>query len=440
MKKELAKKLLAITLALAVGVTFVPLLGNSVYAEDEATDPADVVLGTGAGEKADAVAVDNDTDTDSESPEFIESEEQTITTDKEADVIIEEDGDIAAKDNGTSLDSERKNLLNKAANDLAPAQQEEKATIETMADNTAEQFLQSFTAKMNHPKRILNINAKFTKDVFFAAVIIDGNTDNVVKSYNTPGAAITDSLSMANYSSLANHTVTLVYWFTNNSEDYSFADRAFKLSMYAKPSAKGSIEIYHNHIIYMPSPDPNLVNYRLRLQVLRNGKVVKTSGLMSAVQTYKIKGLKPNTNYKIRTFYYYNGYQGTDTGKVLNLGTYRTGLGKKPAVKSIKVKAYNVKKKKQKIYGYYTGLYLGKRTYYKYKLKIIVTLKKKPGNKIWINGKKYKGNKKKYTVKLGTFTSYSKPKGKKYTVAMYTYRNGSWGGYSPMYKTVKRIK
>ena len=190
----------------------------------------------------------------------------------------------------------------------------------------------------------------------------------------------------------------------------------------------------------MPSPDPKLVNYTLRLQVLRNGKVVKTSGLMNAVQTYKIKGLKPNTSYKIRTFYYYNGYQGTDTGKVLNLGTYRTGLGKKPAVKSIKVKAYKVKKKKQKVYGYYTGLYLGKRTYYKYKLKIIVKLKKAPGNKIWINGKKFKGNKKKYTVYLGTFTSYSKPKGKKYTVAMYTYRSPSWGGYSPMYKTTRKIK
>ena len=125
---------------------------------------------------------------------------------------------------------------------------------------------------------------------------------------------------------------------------------------------------------------------------------------------------------------------------MLNLGTYTTGQKTKPAVKSIKVKAYKVKKKKQKIYGYHTGLYLGKRTYYQYKLKIIVKLKKKPGNKIWINGKKFKGNRTKYTVNLGTFTSYSKPKGKKYTVAMYTYRSPSWGGYSPMYKKVMKVK
>lgn len=434
------KKLLAVVLSVAVGVTFIPLLGSNVYAEDNDADSADVTFETVAGENADALAGDNDTNTESESSEFIAPEEQTITTDSDADVTIDEGGNVAAKGDGASLDSEKKNLLNKATKDLASVQQAEEPTVKMMAADTQELNLKSFKAKMNHPKRILNINATFTKDVYFAAVIIDGNQDNVVRSYNSPGLAISDSLSMANYSSLASHTVTLVYWFSNDKYDYSYADRAFKLSMYAKPSAKGSIEIYHNHIMYMPSPDPNLVNYKLRLQVLRKGKVVKTSGLMSAVQTYKIKGLKPNTTYKIRTFYYYNGYQGTDTGKVLNLGTYRTGLKSKPAVKSIKVKAYKVKKKKQKVYGAYTGLYLGKRTYYQYKLKIIVKLKKKPGNKIWINGKKFKGNKKKYTVKLGTFTSYSKPKGKKYTVAMYTYRNASWGGYSPMYKKVKKIK
>ena len=433
------KKLLAIALALVVGVTFIPLLGSSVYAENE-TDDSAVAFEPVAGGTGDVVAGDDETNTDSESPEIIAPEEQTITTDEDADVIIEEDGDVAVKDDSLSLDPGQKDLLNKAAEDLASAQQGEGTTLETMADDTEELFLQSFTAKMNHPKRMLNINATFTKDVFLAAVIIDGNTDTIVKGYDAPGLAISDSISMANYSALSGHTVTLVYWFSNDANDGSFASRAFNLSMYAKPSAKGSIEIYHNHIMYMPSPDPNLVNYRLRLQVLRNGKVVKTSGLMSAVQTYKIKGLRPNTRYKIRTFYYYNGYQGTDTGKVLNLGTYTTGQKTKPAVKSIKVKAYKVKKKKQKIYGYYTGLYLGKRTYYQYKLKIIVKLKKKPGNKIWINGKKFKGNRTKYTVNLGTFTSYSKPKGKKYTVAMYTYRSPSWGGYSPMYKKVMKVK
>ena len=440
MRKELVKKLLAIALALVVGVTFIPLLGDSVYAEDETADPADVVLDTGAGEDADVVAGDNDIDTDSESPELIVPEEQAITTNEDADIVIEEDGDVAAKDNDATLNPEQENLLNKATEDLVSAQQNEEPGVKTMDAGTQGQFLQSFTATMNNPARYLNINARFTKNVYYAAVIIDRNTDTVVRQYNSPGLAINDSISMANYSSPASHTVTLIYWFSDDKYDYSFADRGFNLSMYAKPAVKGSIEFYHNHIMYMPSPDPNLVNYRLRLQVLRNGKVVKTSGLMSPVQTYKIKGLKPNTKYQVRTFYYYNGYQGTDTGQVLNLGTYRTGVAKRPAIKSIKVKAYNVKKKTQRVYGYYTGLYLGKRKYYKYKLKIEVKLKRKPGNKIWINGKKFKGNRTKYTVYLGTRTSYYKPKGKKFTVAMYTYRSPSWGGYSPMYKRVFKIK
>ncbi len=52
-----------------------------------------------------------------------------------------------------------------------------------------------------------------------------------------------------------------------------------------------------------------------------------------------------------------------------------------------------------------------------------------------------KGNKKKYTVKLGgTWTSYVKPKKLKKTVSVYTYQNRAYGGYSPLYKATKKQK
>ena len=54
MKREWLKKLLAFTLALAVGVTFIPLFGNNVSAEGEGGEVPDVVVGAD-GEGIDVV-------------------------------------------------------------------------------------------------------------------------------------------------------------------------------------------------------------------------------------------------------------------------------------------------------------------------------------------------------------------------------------------------
>ena len=89
--------------------------------------------------------------------------------------------------------------------------------------------------------------------------------------------------------------------------------------------------------------------------------------------------------------------------------------------------------------GYY---YLWKQTstFYTYKVKVTVNLKKKPGTKgMWINGKYKKGNKKKYTATFGTYTSYKNPRKLKFGLVLASYQNSSYGGYSPLYKKKKKL-
>ena len=422
-KKELLKKLLAIALSLTVGATFIPLLGDSAFAEGETPDNGDVSVDVvPEGDVVDGVV--------EEEPSDVIIDDQLEDEPNDADAAVEGD-DASMSDSVT------------AAEDTAAAEEgllstdlEDEGVLSAKAGSP----LTSFRVYMKNPKKIMHIEAKFNTTVKYAAVLLNEDTDNPLGMYQN-GQSLVDDINLSAYASCRTYTITLLYQLPNG--DTYRGDRNLRVPMYDRPSSKGYVEAYHNYIVYQaPAVDYNLVNYRLKIQYSANGRNWKTlSNQLYVLNSVKIGGLKPNTNYRLRTFYTYNGYAGNETGNYLYLGTYRTGKGSKVSVKSIKVKAYKVKKKKQKVYTPYYGFYLGKRTYYKYKLKIEVKLKKKPGtNGIWINGKRYKGNKKKYTVKLGTFTSYSKPKGKKFKVAIYTYHNGSYGGYSPMYVKTKKIK
>ena len=125
---------------------------------------------------------------------------------------------------------------------------------------------------------------------------------------------------------------------------------------------------------------------------------------------------------------------------------------KKPPVKFIKAKKikqwckkYKVRRLSSKIYwrngyagwGWYRKV-LGTKTYkYWYtKVKITVTMKKKPGVAgIQIGEKIVKGNKKTYSAK---FTLAGKKKGKKIKVSVYSYMSTKYGGWSG--KTLKKVK
>ena len=186
--------------------------------------------------------------------------------------------------------------------------------------------------------------------------------------------------------------------------------------------------------------------YDLYMEYRPLGGKWRTSGYMdSPYATYVIKGLAPNTVYQTRL--YFKTYSGTK-GRYSRIISIKTGPNAKPAIKSCKVKAVKVKKHKARVYGYYTGLYLGSYKYYTFKLKTTVKFKKAPRTpgfaiKLPTLGylKKYKGTKKKYVHTTGTLRrNYSKPRGLRVTVQAFTFRSYAYGGYSQLYSKSCKIK
>ena len=176
------------------------------------------------------------------------------------------------------------------------------------------------------------------------------------------------------------------------------------------------------------------MDYRIK------GGAWKTSGYMYAVNNYTFTGLKPKKTYQAR-LYYKNIYTG-EIGRYSPIVTFKTAPNKKPPVKSVKTRIVKLKKHRGTVYGYYTGLPLGKYTYYTYRIKTTVKLKKRPKAKyIAINGKVFKAKKKKYTVTTKKLVkNYSSPRGDKYKVSVYTYQNKVWKGYSKLYQKTRKLR
>ena len=190
-----------------------------------------------------------------------------------------------------------------------------------------------------------------------------------------------------------------------------------------------------------PGVDPNLINYDMALRYRQKGSKEWNYyvGMTYVLQTHTISKLKPNKTYEVQLCYYDSyGSEITALSDFSKSVYIKTGLKKKPAIKSVQVRAINVKSHWQHVYGYV--LYYGKVRYYTYKIQTIVTLKKVPKAKyILINGKKFKANKKRYVVTSAKQSAYKKPYGKKWTVAAYTYHNKNYGGYSPMFQKKYKI-
>ena len=162
-------------------------------------------------------------------------------------------------------------------------------------------------------------------------------------------------------------------------------------------------------------------------------------GGMMYLQQYTINGLIPNTWYEAKLYYrhIWSGQTGPYSGSVF----FKTGPNALPKVKSVKVQAVKVKKKRTWYYGPYTGLPLYKYSYYSYKIKTTVKFKKKPGTPyLYVNGKRFKGNKKTYTYTTGNLSSLKKPRGQKYTVYVYTGLDATYGGYSLLYQKNFKVK
>ena len=138
---------------------------------------------------------------------------------------------------------------------------------------------------------------------------------------------------------------------------------------------------------------------------------------------------------------------GPMTGNVGFKTAYKKTPVKSVTAKKVKqwCKKYKVRRLSSKIYwrngyagwGYYRKI-LGTKTYkYWYtKVKVTVTMKKRPGIAgVYIGSKTVKGNKRVYSA---NFTLSGKKKGKTIKVSVYSFMNRTYGGLSG--KTLRKVK
>ncbi len=486
------KKLLAIALSLAVGVTFIPLLGSNVYAETETENPAEVILDEGDGNAGDDV----DVPIDDEEAEGDDEDIVDITPDGTAVPEVNTDADEAeakgeepAAADAAQLDSETSPGLSVGSADLnailaALKDAPPKENIQLMADSDIFTWSVSVSGKKATVKG--TIKNPYKELVTFGGLYMDDlkYSDPVKPLFSD---AFTTTINMSDYD-IGYHTLYAVFLAaadgtnvydaikkareTGNTDNLISTSRAKKKvasKITAKPNYSGKFYyVYSKYFEFYPfNFGKNLGTEKLYMEYkIKGTKKWKRTGYMKAnsiklymEQGYTIKKLKPNKTYQTRLRYgryvTYSKDIGGDGksyffgGPVRNTKTIKTGNAKKPTIKSVKVKAVKVKKHKVKhpAYWYYVGgaaFYHKAWTekYYTYKVKVTVKLKKKPGAAgLWINGKFVKGNKKKYTVTLpGSSYSAKKPKGKKFKVNICSYKGKSYGGLSPLYKKTNKIK
>lgn len=229
----------------------------------------------------------------------------------------------------------------------------------------------------------------------------------------------------------------------------------------ATPTYNGVFEVYSTYFNYYPY---NAVfentggmtiygsNKKLFMEYSSdNGAHWTRTGYMTAnfiklatQQGFEISGLKPNTVYRTRI-----GYVGD--GTYLNTTTIRTGMASAPAVKSVTAKAVNVRYRKVRHYGYYTGVYLYTEKFYTCKVKVTVKLRKKPGtagiflscaNGTWSNTVWLPGNKRSYTKTFSPYPNYyarNPRRHAKVSVGVRSGQNRVWYGASPLWSRVKRL-
>lgn len=200
-------------------------------------------------------------------------------------------------------------------------------------------------------------------------------------------------------------------------------------------------EVYSTYIRYTVGTDYYLVSNELCMAIRPAGGQWTYWRGMTYLQTYTFDGLAQNTVYEAKLYYRskYRAVYGPDSPSVF----FKTGPNALPKVKSVKVQAVKYKRHKEHLVSPYDGYVYRTRfnIYYTFKYKITVTMKKKPGTPyLYVNGKRFKGNKKKYTFTTGKQLTYYKPKGKKFTVYVYTGLDPTYGGYSLLYSKKVKVK
>lgn len=475
------RRLASLLLAVVVAVTFMPFLGDGSYADTNKKPNEKVKY---IEKKADGTEVELD-------PEIFEGDGEILNPD---DATLEKLGigvepepkyDLAPNDAIELSNEDLESLTESDENDPemviansienskdAVDAEGEEVNLSDSEDSFSEGQIDDVNSQESFASKDVSVQATPTVDSFnvtydsdkgemyVTAKVSNGrisaiNIDGKHAVYNMWNTSITNYKVGIRGCTPGDHNVTICAKTSSGSttEYESRLKRPIVAGVYTTPTSAGSFDVYSTYFYYtnwVGLPD----RWAMFIDYSTDG--VNWSSAYGPIYYWSgttISGLAPDTNYQVRVFYGYRYPAGSDTwlfgrrtGCALYAGTYQTGSASIPKVKSIKVKAYKVKKRRAGVYGWYTGYYFGSVKYYTYKIKVTVQFKtkkkKKPGlNGLYINGVWKPGNKKKYTLKLGPYANYSKPKGKKFNVYLYSAHSpGGYGGYSPMYSKTKKVK
>lgn len=301
------------------------------------------------------------------------------------------------------------------------------------------------------------------KEGYFYQLHLDGSC---IKTIDNKSFSI--SLDMKQYT-VGYHTLFMTFKNDKGEFKKDLIDAKFFVPSYfysAPPNAKGYYSVYSKYYDFHSINNyykygSNYEHYAYPTMEFKVKKKKwsrwKNGGFMEpdSDKWYKFKGLKPGSQFKTRlrytkSFNYEyldkNGSriskQFTFRGRYSPVKTFKSGV-KKLKFKSIRIKPYHVKRhvRKNFYFGWFRRYYLGKTVWYTYKYKVIIKLKKKPGAKgLLVNGKYIKGNKKKYVKYLGYGVTFQKPSKIKIKLAITSYQNKTYGGYSPLKVKKRRIK
>lgn len=493
-----ARRLLAFTLALMVGVTFIPLLSGPAFAQTDAdADPqveVEVDSDLDVDVDADLDAAPGDADVDVDADLSAEPGDADVDADpgdagsEPEDITLTEEPELAEPSEPVSSEFDPGEMLGVPAMTDAPAGL--KAAAETGVPAGAYTVRIAGTGKGFTIEG--SIGSTYTKKPYyyvFGKLYVDGVE---LKDFTGTTSIAKQTISLSSFNT-GYHTVFLQLYNKNSGSlvRMIYKEKISNNMITDKPTYKGVFDVYAKKFNFYPynmamsnQAGPLYMEYKLK-----KAKTWKRTGAMKAnaidlypTQGFVIKGLKANKNYQTRLRYgtyvtyakllysdfglsleqfqtYFNTtrtYLGDGKtyffgGPVLNSRTIKTGKAKKPKIKSVKVKAVKIKYHKNKVPGHYEWvgnslIWIGPYTekFYTCKLKVTIKLKKKPGTKgIYVNGKYLKGNKKTYTT---TFTPYPNyytkrpPKGIKFKVTIRSYQNKAYGGWSPKYSKTKKAK
>lgn len=466
-KRSTVRRLASFMLALAVTISFMPLLGSAAYAADgseESQAGSDIWLVNDDGSETPLSEEEYQqlkAHSMSEPPEDIEVELDDVDA---VEVPDWEVTDITAPD--------------------APAESPGMDTSPDRPEMPESQLPEYYNVSAESSGNTVTVSGKiadeYTDVVAFGNLYIDSQYGTPVseESYSTSEFTVTIDMSMYD---IGYHTLWYQVYYVNSDGNLDYVwDSVTKLPtrITEKPNYKGVFDVYSKYFNFYPFDFGSNMSYpsgcALYMEYSSNGgKTWKRTGAMKAnaielyiQQGYKISGLKSNKTYKTRLVYggyitYSSNYGGDDKsyffkGPAFQTTTIKTGRKSKPSVRSITAKAVNVKYHKVRHSGgyYWSGnvlLYQNPWTekFYTCNVKVTVRLKKKPGTKgiflscsnMTTDEKWLKGNKKTYTAKFTPYPNYYGKHPTKYTLKI-SVRSGqskSWGGRSPAY-TIKKKK